>query len=379
MTDDRPFNEYYLLRRARGRLNARVIDGTRMVRALPDARRPDWVVALITLLCLPLFVYGLGNTYLWQDEAQTALLARSVLQNGVPMVGEGAESLSAHMGPRRRRQRHLPSDFLAAGVRSSGQLSAVWRVELGGAGAVCARGLALRCRSSHGWSRMPAARAWPARAAVLLTATSVPFIVCSRQSRYYALATAAALLTAGCLREACRGGRLTAANGLRPAPPLPRRPDAAGPQLRCDGDRPSGCIAVHWAIVAGPARTGDRDSGPRGLSLWLVLLVWIAVSFTAPMRNDTAGLAADPTGFRYGTFYYAGQIDSHVVPLPLVALGGSGASAHRDAGDASHSPCCVLLALWRLAPSAARCCLRIDSFATSFRCCPSSLRSLQWR
>ena len=58
----------------------------------------DRVVGLITLVSLPLFLYGLGSTYLWQDEAQTALLGRSVLRYGVPMVGSGAESLSAHMG-----------------------------------------------------------------------------------------------------------------------------------------------------------------------------------------------------------------------------------------------------------------------------------------
>ena len=61
-------------------------------------RRPDLVVTLIALLSLPLFFYGLGATYLWQDEAQTALLGRSVLAHGVPMVGHGAESLSAVRG-----------------------------------------------------------------------------------------------------------------------------------------------------------------------------------------------------------------------------------------------------------------------------------------
>ena len=66
--------------------------------AARPALRPDPIVALLTLLSAPLFLAGLGNTYLWQDEAQTALLARSVLKYGVPMVGQGAESLSAVMG-----------------------------------------------------------------------------------------------------------------------------------------------------------------------------------------------------------------------------------------------------------------------------------------
>src|SRR5262245_12344982 len=64
----------------------------------PSRRGPDRVVAAITLASLPLFLWGLGNTYLWQDEAQTALLGRSVVRFGLPMVGTGAESVSAHMG-----------------------------------------------------------------------------------------------------------------------------------------------------------------------------------------------------------------------------------------------------------------------------------------
>src|SRR5688500_7363834 len=61
-------------------------------------RAPDVVVALITIASFPLFVFGLGETFLWQDEAQTALLGRSVVRHGVPIVGSGAQSLSAHMG-----------------------------------------------------------------------------------------------------------------------------------------------------------------------------------------------------------------------------------------------------------------------------------------
>jgi len=70
----------------------------RAPREILRAWKPDVIVVLLTLLTAPLFLYGLGSTYLWQDEAQTALLARSVLRHGVPMVGEGPESLSAHAG-----------------------------------------------------------------------------------------------------------------------------------------------------------------------------------------------------------------------------------------------------------------------------------------
>ena len=87
-----------------------------------DRLWPDLTVALIALLSLPLFFYGLGDTYLWQDEAQTALLGRSVLAHGVPMVGHGAESLSAVEGRDAGIGRDLFSDRLAAGVPNGCEL-----------------------------------------------------------------------------------------------------------------------------------------------------------------------------------------------------------------------------------------------------------------
>ena len=78
-------------------------------------------------------------------------------------------------------------------------------------------------------------------------------------------------------------------------------------------------IALHWALFAGESR--------RAVPFWtswsvgvLVLLVWIGLSLSAPMRNENAGLAAMPNRIRHGMFFYAGQINAYVVPFPLLAM-----------------------------------------------------------
>ncbi len=301
-----------------------------MAQALPDARRPDWVVALISLLCLPLFVYGLGNTYLWQDEAQTALLARSVLRNGVPMVGEGALSLSAHMGlDAGVKGIYLHISWLqayvaAASFRLFGESSWAARVPFALAGWLCVPLIAwvvTRAGGTRGAARFSA----------LLTATSVPFIICSRQSRYYALTTAVALLTAGCYAKI-----VEAAEQRRPIGLASAALAASGTLLVLSFDVTAmgilAVIAVHWAVVAGPARRATPFWASWSVPV-AVLLAWIALSLSAPMRNDNAGLAAMPNRIWYGTFYYAGQIDSYVVPLPLLGLAAL-VLAHRTAPTA---------------------------------------------
>ena len=51
---------------------------------------------LLALLCLALFLFhaNLGNHYLWQDEAQTALISKTILSNGVPLAHDGRNFFS---------------------------------------------------------------------------------------------------------------------------------------------------------------------------------------------------------------------------------------------------------------------------------------------
>jgi len=295
-------------------------------------RRPDVIVVLLTIASLPLFVAGLGNTYLWQDEAQTALLGRSVARYGIPMVGSGAQSLSAHMGADAGVNgiylhiSWLQAYVAAASFRIFGESSWSARLPFAIAGWLCVPLAAWVVRRASGGVAA-------ARLAALLTATSVPFIVCSRQSRYYALTAALTLLVSGTyaalVRRAEDPSTMLRA-GLREAAIAF---GAAATLLVLSFDITAigvlGAVALHWTVVA---RKTAKRPGPFWMA-WgvacIVLLGWIGVSLSAPMRHTNAGIAALPERFWIGVLYYTGQIDSHVLPLPIAVLAVAAGLGHR--------------------------------------------------
>ncbi|MEO5740906.1 MAG: hypothetical protein ABIS29_09970 [Vicinamibacterales bacterium] len=283
-----------------------------------SSRAPDAIVALIAVLSLPLFTFGLGDTYLWQDEAQTALLGRSVLRYGVPVVGSGSESLSAHMGADAGfRGIYLHISWLQAYVEAAsfglfGESSWSARLPFAIAGALCVPLVAW-------FVRRAGATVTAARLAALLTATSVPFIVCARQARYYALTAALTLVVAGTyatlVQRAAHGRSLRGASLAF---------GAAATLLVLSFDITAigilAAIAVHWLVCV-------NRSARRAAPFWIawgassvVLAGWTVISLSAPMRNTNASITAIPGRIWIGTLYYAGQIDSHILPLPLVAL-----------------------------------------------------------
>ena len=291
----------------------------------------DRVVGLISLVSLPLFLYGLGSTYLWQDEAQTALLGRSVLRYGVPMVGTGAESLSAHMG----------SDAGLYGIYF--QIS--WLQAY-----VAAASFALFGESSWsaripfalaGWLTVPLAawvtkRAAPsdargaARIAALFVATSVPFIVSARQARYYALTAALVLAVTGTYAVLLRR-----AETRQPTRAASVAFATAAMFLVLSFDVIAigvlGAAALHWLSFRPSTQSKAAGSSDAAASFWfawgaaiILLAIWILVSLSAPIRQANAGPSSIPVRLRYGIPYYIGQIDAHVVPvllgLPVLAL-----------------------------------------------------------
>jgi 4-amino-4-deoxy-L-arabinose transferase-like glycosyltransferase len=289
-----------------------------MPQTAPDARRPDWIVLLVALLSFPLFLYGLGNTYLWQDEAQTALLGRSVLKYGVPMVGTGAESLSAHMGKDAGvgglylHISWLQAYIAAASFALFGESSWSARVPFAFAGWLCVPLTGWVVRRAGG-SRIAA------RVAALLTATSVPFIVCSRQARYYALTAAAALLVAGTYTLLVERAKARQPIGL-----ISTVFASAGTVLVLSFDVTAlgllAVIALHWTLFVGSRSTPAWRFWATWIVPMIVLISWIGFSLTAPMRHDNAGLMALPNRIRYGVLFYAGQIDIWIIPLPILAM-----------------------------------------------------------
>jgi len=147
---------------------------------------PFW--ALLLLLPPLLLLPSLDDALLWQDEAETALLARQVLVHGVPVATDGGRFLSDQLDR---------ADVSAEGL----WIWSPWLPHY-----VTAASFALFGESTHaarlpfalaGWAtlllsypvfrRLSASRA-TARLAVLLLTLSVPFLMMSRQCRYYALA-----------------------------------------------------------------------------------------------------------------------------------------------------------------------------------------------
>jgi 4-amino-4-deoxy-L-arabinose transferase-like glycosyltransferase len=143
--------------------------------------------ALLAAAALALLLANLGNGCLWQDEAQTALIARTVLEQGAPRGTDGtnffSQELGAEYGPDHLWRWHTWLQFyvVAASFALLGgdTLAARAPFALFGAGTVLA-------------TYVLAGRVWRSRRAALfaglLLLTSVPFLVLARQCRYYSLA-----------------------------------------------------------------------------------------------------------------------------------------------------------------------------------------------
>jgi 4-amino-4-deoxy-L-arabinose transferase-like glycosyltransferase len=146
----------------------------------------------LAALSATLLLANLGNQYLWQDEAQTALLARSILEHGIPHGSDGTNSFSQERGveiaPDGVWRWHTWLSFyaVAASFALLGQTNFAARLPF----ALCGVGCVLLC-----WAL--ARELWRDRLAAALAggllALSVPFLILARQSRWYALAALLAL------------------------------------------------------------------------------------------------------------------------------------------------------------------------------------------
>jgi hypothetical protein len=153
-------------------------------------QRAVWIAAL-TIGAL-LLLSRLDGVRLWQDEAETALLGRNTLRYGVPVVWDGRNLVAQYYSL--DFERHLlhqkgwlPSYLVAASFALFDESTASARLPfaiLGLAALWLCRRLALRLTGD------PA----PATLALFLLSTSLPFLLYSRQCRWYALAMVLTLL-----------------------------------------------------------------------------------------------------------------------------------------------------------------------------------------
>jgi hypothetical protein len=160
-----------------GRRLAQLSDGTR-----------DWLLAALCAgVAAALVLPDLGDPHLWQDEAQTAVLAVTILDHGVPLGFDGRNHFSQELGKEYadngvwRWHTWLSFYATAASLALFGRTTFAARLPFALFGIACAA-------LCYGVAR----RLWRDRAAALAAglacALSVPFLILSRQSRYYTLA-----------------------------------------------------------------------------------------------------------------------------------------------------------------------------------------------
>ena len=157
-------------------------------------------ILIILALAAFLLLFGLDNRPFWQDEAETAGLAKNVLKYGVPRAYDGVNIISQEQG------REFDADFLwrwspwlqiyvaAAAFRLGGFTTFAGRLPFALMGLACIFLVYRLVRHNFG------DRTWALCAATLLTC-SVPFLLFARQCRYYSLGALFTLMSLYAFKE----------------------------------------------------------------------------------------------------------------------------------------------------------------------------------
>jgi hypothetical protein len=167
-------------------------------------------VAGLVLVAALLIFPGLGDRYLWDDEAETALLAQNVLRFGVPVAWDGATLISQECGADYdtnylwRQTPWLPIYVTAGSFALFGAGTFTARLPFALLGLLAIPSMYLLAR------RLFADRSTALVAAGSLL-LSVPFLLHVRQCRYYALAIFAAIWILYCFFTLRRSPRLATA------------------------------------------------------------------------------------------------------------------------------------------------------------------------
>ncbi len=146
-----------------------------------------WPLATIIVLASVLMFANLGNQSLWEDEAETALLAKTVLTHGVPLDTDGRNFFSVKAGADYDKKSHMHKwhpwlqFYLAAAsfaVLGPTTLAARLPFTLFGVGT---------CVLMYFFGRRMLGSRRAGVVAALLVLASVPFLLLVRQCRYYSL------------------------------------------------------------------------------------------------------------------------------------------------------------------------------------------------
>jgi 4-amino-4-deoxy-L-arabinose transferase-like glycosyltransferase len=150
------------------------------------AREPRVILLIVLCGSALLLMANLGNIYLWQDEAQTALISKTILTSGVPRGYDGKNFFSQELGAEYgknyiwRWHTWLPFYVLAAFYKVFGVSTFVSRLPFVLFGLATIAGTYHLARELWADSRVPLLAAG-------LLAISVPFLLLCRQCRYYSM------------------------------------------------------------------------------------------------------------------------------------------------------------------------------------------------
>lgn len=152
----------------------------------PSEKKLDGIIIVVLIIVsLATLASNLGSSYLWQDEAQTALIARTVLSHGIPLGDDGRNSFSQEWGFDAGKDRvwkwhtWLPFYLTAASFALLGQSAVSARLPFVLFGVATVVLVYIFSRSL--WN----SRRTGIFSAVMLLAT-IPFDILCRQCRYYA-------------------------------------------------------------------------------------------------------------------------------------------------------------------------------------------------
>jgi len=159
--------------------------------------RQDWPALVLLCIASALILANLGNQYLWQDEAQTALISKTVLTHGIPLGYDGKNYFSQELG-----QEYGKNYIWKFHPWFQFYLLAAFFAVFGISTFVARLPFALFGIATILLTYTVAKSLWKSRrvgvtAAVLLL-TSVPFLILIRQCRYYSPSAFFSLLALYC-------------------------------------------------------------------------------------------------------------------------------------------------------------------------------------
>ncbi|TBR26356.1 hypothetical protein EPO15_00260 [bacterium] len=271
--------------------------------------RSSVLAVVLAVAALGLHLRGLGASALWQDEAETAVLAQRVLARGLPYVDDGRNLVSQNSG-RDADARGLwsYSPWLAlyaaaAGLGAFGTTAFAARLPF----ALCALGaLFLLHRLSRRWSGSEGVAA----GAVALTLASVPWLLHARQCRWYALGALAALYLWWAYEEFLAGRPRARLHLVLSSAALFHANFLVFFAV-------AGGVALHFLVVEARRRPPERADFRAGVALFFLLAPAMAYFRVFARADGTGGVPVSRLG---NLRDLAWGLDAHVFPFLAAAL-----------------------------------------------------------